>query len=280
MSEKERSRLDKYGALLDGLRAMDSVLVAFSGGVDSTFLVSAVQDSGVPYLAVTARSPTMPSWDVEDVQTAVQNMRVNHRIIESGELEDENFVKNAFDRCFYCKSDLFKRLVDIAQQEGFAVVLDGSTTDDMNDYRPGMKAKSQYMVRSPLLETGLSKDDVRWLSRERGLKSWDKPASPCLSSRISYGEPILLDSLRMVEEAESQLRCLGFGTLRVRKQGETARIELNDGDILRLLDPEIRKQVTTGLMQTGFQCVALDLEGFRSGKLNRVIPIVSSLPGK
>lgn len=276
MVDEEAGRLHKYGALLERLRTMGPLLVAFSGGVDSTFLVAAVQESGAPYLAVTAFSPTMPARDMEDVQTAVREMQINHRIIESGELQDENFVKNAQDRCFYCKSDLFKRLVEIAQHEGFASVLDGSTLDDMSDYRPGMQAKHQFLVKSPLLDGGLSKDEIRWLAQRKGLKVWNKPASPCLSSRISYGEPILLDALRMVESAENQLRALGFGILRVRKQGETARIELDEGEIARMLDPEMRKQVTVGLMQVGFKYVSLDLEGFRSGKLNRVIPIAAA----
>ncbi|MEO5364727.1 MAG: ATP-dependent sacrificial sulfur transferase LarE [Magnetococcus sp. DMHC-8] len=266
-------RAERYRTMLDGLRGLTSALVAFSGGVDSTFLVAAVQESGIPYLAVTALSPTMPARDREDVAMLIRERQWRHRFIDSGELDDANFVRNTFDRCYFCKSDLFGRLTGLARQEGWAAVLDGSTTDDLTDYRPGMQAKRQFQVRSPILEAGLGKEDVRWLSREMGLKSWDKPASPCLSSRISYGEPIHVRSLQMVEEAETRLRALGFGTMRVRKQGETARIELPEADLPRLLEPGLRQQVITGVRQAGFTYVSLDLEGFQSGRLNRVIPI-------
>ena len=274
MTEKPQ-QLDRYDRLLAILRTLESALIAFSGGVDSTFLVMAVKESGIPYLAVTALSPTMPARDRADVESAICALDLNHRFIASGEMDDPNFVNNAPDRCFFCKSDLFKRLTELARQEGLATVLDGSTTDDMADYRPGLRAKDHYQVRSPILEAGLNKDDVRWLSRAKGLTSWDKPASPCLSSRISYGEPIVLESLRRVEEAETRLRELGFGTLRVRKQGETARIELLDDDMARLLDPVLRRRVTEAVLQAGFRYVSLDLEGFQSGKLNRVIPQAS-----
>ncbi|MBF0177066.1 MAG: ATP-dependent sacrificial sulfur transferase LarE [Magnetococcales bacterium] len=266
----------RCGSLLDALRALGSALVAFSGGVDSAFLVAAVKESGIPYLAVTALSPTMPAHDLEDVKNMVQDMGIPHRFVESDTMDDADFVKNTKDRCFFCKSSLFKDLTTLAQREGFAVVLDGSTTDDLNDYRPGMRAKHQFEVISPLLDAGLSKEDVRRLSRERGLKTWNKPASPCLSSRISYGEPIVIESLRLVESAENKLRRMGFGTLRVRKQGETARIELTDAEIPRLLDAALRKRVADELRQTGFKYVVLDLEGFQSGKLNRVISVQAS----
>ncbi|MEO5333552.1 MAG: ATP-dependent sacrificial sulfur transferase LarE [Magnetococcus sp. YQC-5] len=269
---------EKYKTLQTALRSLDNALVAFSGGVDSSFLTLAVLESGIPYLAVTATSPTMPARDLADVSTLVGSLNLNHRLIESGELNDPNFVANRSDRCYYCKSDLFQRLTALARQEGFAHVLDGTTTDDMTDHRPGLRAKNQFHVKSPLLEAGLNKNEIRLLSRDKGLPTWNKPASPCLSSRISYGEPILIPSLHMVEHAEQTLRNMGFETLRVRKQESTARIELTEHDMTRLLDPKLRKQVTLAFQHIGFKFVTLDLEGFQSGKLNRVIPITSSLP--
>ncbi len=262
---------EKYHNLLDGLKQAGSVLVAFSGGVDSTFLVAAAKASGVEYLAVTAISPTMPKQDHDDVKAAIEDLGIKHRFITGGELSDRDFVANPPDRCFYCKQDLFTRLSALARAEGFAVVLDGSTTDDLADYRPGARARDRLGVRSPIQEAGLSKQEVRQLSRTMGLKSWDKPASPCLSSRIVYGEPIVPESLRMVEQAENFLKKLQFSPLRVRKQGDTARIEVLEDDIAAFLDPDVRKKVTAELKKLGFKYVTLDMEGFISGKLNRVI---------
>ncbi|MBF0183269.1 MAG: ATP-dependent sacrificial sulfur transferase LarE [Magnetococcales bacterium] len=260
-----------YAHLLQTIRACERVLVAFSGGVDSSFLLWAVRESGVPFLAVTALSPTMPAQDRQDVAQLVAAWQVAHRFIDSGEMADTHFVRNDFNRCYYCKSDLFSRLSALAEQEGFAVVVDGSTRDDAADYRPGLRAKGEHGVRSPLWEAGFGKAEVRRLAQARGLPNWDKPASPCLSSRISYGEPIVIESLRMVEAAEGVLKNLGFTTLRVRKQGQTARIELPPAEIPRLLQEPLRQQISAALRVLGFQFVTLDLEGFQSGKLNRVL---------
>ncbi|MEO5346123.1 MAG: ATP-dependent sacrificial sulfur transferase LarE [Magnetococcus sp. YQC-9] len=277
-SDETSELAQRQGRLHAALSGLGRVVVAFSGGVDSSFLVAAVHAAGIPYLAVTARSPTMPARDLADVMALVERFGWQHRLIESAEMEDPDFVRNTPDRCFHCKSDLFGRLTALAGAEGFSCVLDGSTTDDLYDYRPGMQAKRKYAVISPLLDAGLSKADVRDLSCRLGLPTWDKPASPCLSSRIVYGEPIVVDSLRRVEAAEIGLRALGFTTLRVRKQGETARIELPVADIPRLLDDPLRQQVVELVRASGFQYVTLDLEGFASGKLNRVIPLFHSAP--
>ncbi|MBF0295635.1 MAG: ATP-dependent sacrificial sulfur transferase LarE [Magnetococcales bacterium] len=266
----EISHREKYQAMQAALRNRKNALVAFSGGVDSTLLVAAVQASGIPYLAVTATSPTMPAQDLDDVRTVVDRLRLAHRFIESKEIDDPGFVRNGPDRCFFCKSDLFQRLAHLARAEGYLHLFDGSNRDDLDDYRPGFQAKKQYQVESPLLEAGLDKNDIRLLSRELGLPTWDKPASPCLSSRIAYGEPIRIDSLRMVEQAETWLKAQGFTTVRVRKQGDCARIELTEHELPRLLEPALRRQAATALREIGFAFVTLDLEGFQSGKLNRV----------
>lgn len=263
---------EKYGRLITSLQSVDSAILAFSGGVDSSFLLVALKDSGINYQAITAISPTMPAHDLDDVKSTIKDLNIdNHRIIESTEMDDENFTKNPNNRCFYCKSNLFKKLSEIALADGFNVVMDGSTADDVNDYRPGFQAKAQYNVKSPLLDANLNKDEIRFLSKEKGLKTWDKPASPCLSSRIPYGEKIVVESLRMVEDAENKLKSLGFAQVRVRKQKSTARIELREEDLPKILEDGNRDTVVSYCREIGFQYVTLDLEGYQSGKLNRVV---------
>ena len=262
---------NKKAILQDSLKKSGRVLLAFSGGVDSSFLLAMLLAAKVDTLAVTAISPTMPSWDRESVQAVIDKLQAPHRLIESGEMEDENFVSNPPDRCFYCKNDLFGRLRLLADQEGFTVVMDGSTADDLQDYRPGTGARDKHGVISPLQEAGFSKQEVRQLSREMGLPTWNRPASPCLSSRISYGDPIELASLQMIEAAESWLRVKGFSQLRVRKQDTTARIEIPEEAIADFLAKELRSESVDYLKSLGFKFVTLDLEGFASGKLNRVL---------
>lgn len=216
----------------------------------------------------------MPAHDREDVTKLLTTLDIHqHRFVNSGEMEDDRFASNPPDRCFYCKSTLFDILTNLARAEGYACVLDGSTLDDLADYRPGLRAKEAFQVISPLLEAGLGKKEVRLLSKERGLSTWNKPASPCLSSRIPYGEPITIDALKMIDEAEKGLREMGFRTLRVRKHQETAKIEVTEEEISRLLDPKLRQHITTLFRSLGFQYVTVDLEAFQSGRLNRVIPI-------
>ena len=271
--------LEKQTQLLTNLRTLPNAVLAFSGGVDSTFLLAALQASGIPFLAVTGVSPTMPLHDRKDAETLVRTLKIaNHRFIDSDEIRDQNFLSNSPQRCFFCKNNLFGQLTRLASAEGFVAVLDGSTLDDLQDYRPGLQAKENHQVLSPILEAGMTKKEVRLLSREMGLKTWDKPASPCLSSRIPYGDAIEVPALRMVDSAEDLLRNLGFRELRVRKDRDTARIEIPEADIPRLLDAALRRKITTSLLEIGFKYITLDLEGFSSGKLNRVIPIVPSIP--
>lgn len=258
----------KLTLLIDILKEMQSALIACSGGVDSTFLLRAAALSGIRALAVTGVSPAMPEQDFLDAREAASSMGIPHREIETRELESDDFRSNPPDRCYYCKNELFGRLKGIAGAEGYRYVIDGSNLDDLDDWRPGRRAASEHGVRSPLVEAGLRKEDVRRLSRELNIPIWDKPSSPCLSSRFPYGEPISLDALKRVGSAEKFLRSLGFRELRVRHHGDTARIELREEDFPKMLQAEIRVSVTEKLRVLGYHFVTLDLEGFRSGKFN------------
>lgn len=261
----------KLNPLIDLLKSMGSAVLAFSGGVDSTFLLKVSTLSHIRIMAVIGVSPTMPEQDFRDAEEMVKALNVPYRVIETTELEAADFRRNLPDRCFHCKNELFGELGEIARSEGYRFVMDGSNLDDLDDWRPGRRAAMKYGVRSPLAEAGLRKDDVRELSRELGLPTWDKPSSPCLSSRFPFGEPITVDALKRVQSAENFLKSLGFRELRVRHCGDTARIEVREDDIPRVLQPEIRTSVVERLMALGYKFVSLDLEGFRSGKLNRAI---------
>jgi len=257
--------------LITILREMESAVIAYSGGVDSSFLLKAAALSGIRLKAVTGVSPTMPRQDFMDAREMAYALGVPHTIIETLELEKEDFRKNPPDRCFHCKSELCAKLGCIAASEGYRYVLDGSNLDDLNDWRPGRKAALAHGVRSPLIEAGLRKQDVRELSLGLNLPTWNKPSSPCLSSRFPYGEPITAEALSRVESAEDILKSFGFREFRVRHHGETARIEIQEADISRFLDPEIRVPVTKRLRALGYRYVTLDLEGFRSGRLNEAV---------
>lgn len=262
---------EHYTRLKDHLRSMGSVLIAYSGGVDSTFLLKAAVDSGVDYLAVTAISPTMPEADRKSARELAAEMGARHKIVESTELSDENFVKNPENRCFFCKSNLFTQLQDIAKETGYTTVVDGSNLDDTSDYRPGLQARDELKVRSPLIEVGLSKAMIRDMSAVLGLKTWDRPSSPCLSSRFPYGRTIDITGLAMVDRAETKLRELGFRVLRVRKDGDIARIELPVAEMARVVDEKIRAEVVSFFKELGYLYITIDLEGFQSGKLNRAV---------
>ncbi|HWR57255.1 MAG TPA: ATP-dependent sacrificial sulfur transferase LarE [Thermodesulfovibrionales bacterium] len=258
----------KLNPLIDILKSMESAVLSFSGGVDSTFLLKVATLSPVRTMAVIGVSPTMPEQDFRDAEEMIKVLNVPCRVIETSELESADFRVNPPDRCFHCKNELFGKLSEIAESEGFRFVMDGSNFDDLDDWRPGRRAAAKYGVRSPLAEAGLSKQDIRKLSYELGLPTWDKPASPCLSSRFPYGEPITIEALKRVQAAENLLKSLGFVELRVRHCGDTARIELKEDEIHKMLQPEIRTAVVERFMAIGYRFVTLDLEGFRSGKLN------------
>lgn len=259
---------DVYQKLLALLREMPSVLLAYSGGVDSTFLLKALGDSGVRSLAVIAVSATMPERERREAEETARLLGADCRVITTDELSNPDFVRNPRDRCFYCKDELFSRLAGIARSEGYAVIVDGSNADDLADWRPGRRAGQKHGVRSPLIEAGLAKQEIRELSRALGLPTWSKPAAPCLSSRFPYGTEITLEGLKRVEQAEEILRELGFGELRVRSHGNLARIEVPKHQVERFFEGNLRETVADRLKALGFTYVTVDLGGFVSGNFN------------
>ncbi len=259
----------KWDSLLASLREAGTCLVAFSGGVDSTFLLHAAREAledGV--LAVTATSPTYPASEREEAGRIASGWGIRHRFVESNELAIPGFSSNPPDRCYHCKRELFGLLLEIARREGFAAVLDGSNADDLNDFRPGRRAARELGIRSPLLECGFSKEEIRELSRHFGLPTADKGSFACLSSRFPYGTPITEESLRRVEACEEILRRFAFRQFRVRVHGEVARIEVGREEIPRLFEEEVSGAVHEGFRRNGFLYVSVDLKGYRTGSMN------------
>ncbi|MBE0569092.1 MAG: ATP-dependent sacrificial sulfur transferase LarE [Deltaproteobacteria bacterium] len=261
--------LRRYEELLSLLRGMGSAVVAFSGGVDSTFLLHAAREAlGDRLLAVTATSPTYPLSEREEAVSIAKGWGVRHRLVESDELAIPGFAENPPDRCYHCKKELFGILTSIAREEGYAAVCDGSNTDDSRDFRPGRRAARELSVRSPLLEAGLSKDAIRRLSRRLGLPTADRASFACLASRFPYGTKIDRETLARVESCEEALRRSGFRQFRVRVHGTVARIELDRDEIPRIFDPATADALHDHFRKNGFLYVSVDLKGYRTGSMN------------
>jgi len=271
---------NKLTDLINILKSMQSAVLAYSGGVDSTFLLKALQNSGIRTLAVTAVSEITPLNDLHIANEMTAGLGIEHRIIETDAMLKEEFLQNTPERCFFCKDELFRKLTAIAGSEGYTFLLDGSNVDDTMDYRPGIRAASKYHVRSPLTEAALSKKEIRELSRQLDLSTWDKPSSPCLATRFPYGQRITKGALERVGKAEDFLRGLGFHEVRVRVHDMVARIEVGEEEIGLLLISERRSLISEKLKSFGYRFVSLDLDGYRTGSMNRMLEKEHLLEGK
>lgn len=259
----------KYSHLQQILRSMGKVLVAFSGGVDSTLLLKAAKDVlGDDAYAVFATSEVYPEREKEEALKTAHLLNVNLKIIESKEMQNPVFLKNPPDRCFHCKMELFSQLKEIAAQDGIPYVIDGANLEDLSDYRPGSNAAKKLGIRSPLKEAGLVKDNIREILRWMGLPNWNKPSMACLASRFPYDHPLTPEDLNKVAAAEEFLFSLGFTQLRVRHHNSLARIEVLPEDIPRFTDKDMRKKITEKLREIGYIYITLDLTGYRTGSLN------------
>lgn len=260
---------NKYSRLRKTLRECESALIAFSGGVDSTFLAKVSYEIlKERALAVTSVSASLPERELLEAKKIAKEIGISHSLVETKEMDDPKFLENSYRRCFFCKTELFQELHRIAQREGYRYVLYGANVDDRGDFRPGAEAAKKSGAMAPLMDAELTKEEIRLLSKELGLSTWDKPSKACLSSRIPFGERITLEKLQQIEAAEESLALLGFRQFRVRHHGQIARIEIYKDELERVMQKNIRERVVDAVKEAGFKFITMDLEGYRTGPFN------------
>src|SRR5687767_6006122 len=273
------SVITKEERLRELFRTLRSVIVAYSGGVDSSYVAYVANaELGARAVCITGQSASLPSYQNDEIDRVVKNFGFNHEIISTDELDHPDYRANNGNRCYFCKDELYGKFESVARSRGIEHIVDGSTIDDLDDYRPGRQAAKQHAVRSPLIEVGLNKNEVRELSRRATLPTWDKPASPCLSSRIAYGTTVTIERLQKVDRGEEILREFGFREFRVRHHDTLVRLEISTAEMDRVLQKDVVDQLAARFRELGFKYVTLDLHGFRSGSMNEALPITINRP--